>query len=522
MPHYDILIIGSGAGGASFAQALAGTGKSILILERGEHLPVGRENWDPRRVFVDRIYRTDEQWTDKDDKAFTPNTHYWVGGNTSFYGAALMRFKPLDFERVEHFDGISPAWPVTYEDMRPWYEVAERIWEVHGERGIDPTDDPNDPPYPFPALAHDPGMIRLKEHFEDLGWTPSPLPLGIRRNDQDPRDGKCVRCKTCGGFPCRLLAKVDARTAALKPLEAYPNVTLLPGHKVLELKTDASGKKVTEVAASGPDGVVTFTADYVALAAGAANSAALLLKSVSPKHPNGLANSSDQVGRNYMYHSTSAVLSVTLLARFESNFPKTLCVNDFYYGDSQEQFPYPMGQIQMLEYMSGQTLEGQLADVVNPNLIPNSFSDAVAERMVSFLVMSEDLPLPHNRVTLNENGGIKLSYTEGDLTAHKKLVEKLETGLQGFTRERTSLFEGQFIIDQELPLYGTAHQCGTLRMGDDPTSSVVDKWCKAHDLDNLYVVDASVFVSSAAVNPTLTIVANALRVGDHLARQLNG
>jgi choline dehydrogenase-like flavoprotein len=317
------------------------------------------------------------------------------------------------------------------------------------------------------------------------------------------------------------LAKADARTAALKPLEAARNVTLLPGYKVLALKTDASGRKVTEVVASGPDGEVSFSADYVALAAGAANSAALLLKSANPKHPNGLANSSDQVGRNYMYHTTSAVISVAL-SHFDSSFPKTLCVNDFYYGDLEEEFSYPMGQIQMLEYMSGQTLEGQLADIISPNLIPDSFTDALAERMVSFLVISEDLPLPHNRVTLNENGGIKLSYTEGDLTAHKKLVAKLEAGLQGFTRERSSLFENNFTIDQELPLYGTAHQCGTVRMGDDPTSSVVDKWCKAHDLDNLYVVDASVFVSSAAVNPTLTIVANSLRVGDHLARQLLG
>lgn len=521
MDHYDILIIGSGAGGASFAQALAGTGKSILILERGEHIPVGSDNWDPKRVFVDRIYRTDEQWTDKNDKPFTPNTHYWVGGNTSFYGAALMRFKPLDFDQTDHVDGISPAWPITYDDMRPWYEKAERLWEVHGERGIDPTDDPKDPPYPFPALTHDPGMVRLKEHFESLGWTPSPLPLGVRRNDANPRAGKCVRCKTCGGFPCRLLAKVDARTAALEPLKAAPNVTLRPGYKVLALKTDASGKKVTEVVASGPDGEVSFSADHVALAAGAANSAALLLKSASPKHPKGLANSSDQVGRNYMYHTTSAVISVAL-SHFDSSFPKTLCVNDFYFGDTEEDFNFPMGQIQMLEYMSGQTLEGQLAEMINPDLVPDSFMDVLAERMVSFLVMSEDLPRPYNRVTLNDNGGIKLSYTEGDLTAHKRLVEKLETGLEGFTRERTSLFEVNFVLDRELPLYGTAHQCGTLRMGNDPATSVVDEWCKAHDLDNLYVVDASVFVSSAAVNPTLTIVANALRVGARLAEELTG
>jgi choline dehydrogenase-like flavoprotein len=515
MPHYDVIIIGSGAGGATMAQSLAPSGKSILILERGEHLPIEADNWNAKAVFVDKKYRAREHWLDKNGRAFMPNTNYWVGGNTSFYGGALMRFKREDFGAVIHAGGFSPAWPITYNDMKPWYEAAERVWEVHGTRGIDPTDQDDDPPFPFPALTHDPGVERLRLHFEAIGWTPSPLPLAIRRNDSDPALGICIRCMTCGGFPCQILAKVDARTAALAPLRDAANVTLLAGYKVLKLETDDSGRKIVAAFTQGPNGPEIFTADLFVLAAGAANSAALLLASHSDQHPRGLANRSDQVGRNYMFHATSAIISISI-TEFEAPFPKTLCVNDFYLGDPNGDFPYPMGQIQMLEYMSGQTLEGQLADIVPPDFIPNELTDEIASHMVSFLAMSEDLPDPDNRVTLAPDGTIVLSYTFGDLTAHQRLVDKLEAGLYGFVRRHHTLFEPHFEVDELLPLYGTAHQCGTLRMGNDPATSVVDANCKAHDLDNLYVTDSSVFVSSAAVNPTLTIVANAMRVGAHV------
>ncbi len=515
MPHFDIIIIGSGAGGATMAQSLASSGKSILILERGPHLPVEDDNWDPKAVFVDKKYRTNEQWRDKHGALFTPNTNYWVGGNTSFYGGALMRFKREDFGQTLHSGGLSPAWPINYNQMKPWYAAAERAWEVRGTRGIDPTDQDDDPPFPFPALTHDPGVERLRLHFEDIGWTPSPLPLAIRRNDSNPEADLCIRCKTCGGFPCKVLAKVDARTAALSHLDSAENVTILAGHKVLKLETDDSGKVITHALAEGPNGLEIFSADLFVLAAGAANSAALLLASHSDMHPRGLANSSDQVGRNYMFHATSAVISVSV-TEFGSPFPKTLCVNDFYFGDAANGFPYPMGQIQMLEYMTGQTLEGQLADLVPPDFVPDNLSDELASHMVSFLAMSEDLPHPDNRVTLGPDGKIILSYTFGDITGHRLLVNKLEAGLAGFVRRQHTLFEPHFQIDELLPLYGTAHQCGTLRMGHDPETAVVDANCKAHDLDNLYVCDASVFVSSAAVNPTLTIVANAMRIGAHL------
>jgi choline dehydrogenase-like flavoprotein len=213
-----------------------------------------------------------------------------------------------------------------------------------------------------------------------------------------------------------------------------------------------------------------------------------------------------------MFHMTSAVLSLAA-APFDAPFPKTLSVMDFCFGEPDHGFPYPMGQIQLLEYMCGQTLEGEIADHFPPGLFPDAFSNALADRLVSFLAMSEDLPEAENRVTLTPQGQIRLAYTYADTTAHERLVRRLEHALENFTTHRHSLLEHRFQIDSLLPLYGTAHQCGTARFGADARSSVLNTDCRTHEVDNLYVVDSSFFPSSSAVNPTLTIVANALRVG---------
>ncbi|MDI7773849.1 GMC family oxidoreductase [Asticcacaulis sp. EMRT-3] len=518
--HYDIIIVGSGAGGGTLAYALAHTGKKILILERGPVLPVEPQNWDAKAVFIDQRYRTKEQWLDKKDKPFTPNTNYWEGGNTTFYGAALMRMKVRDFEAVEHADGLSPAWPLSYSDYEPWYTKAEKLWLVHGERHIDPNDLPSDPPYPYPPISDDPGVVKLKKHFEGLGWHPSPLPLGINRDEAHPQSSKCIRCTTCGGFPCLLKAKSDARTIVLDPIRDLPNVTILTGHLVQHFETSGDGKTVTSVVTKGADGLLSsFKGDIFALAAGAANSAAVLLRSVSHHHPNGLANGSGLVGRNYMFHTTSAVISI-LAEKFDSTFPKTFAVNDFYFGEPDGSYPYPMGQIQLLEYMNGPTLEGQIADMIPPALVPDFLADDLARHMVAFLTMSEDLPKLENRITLTEDGQIKLSYTANNLESHLRLTKRLEAGLKGFSLRQHTIFEPHFQIDSLLPLYGTAHQCGTIRFGRDPSTSVLDVNCKAHELDNLYVTDTSFFVSASAVNPTLTTVANALRVGEHLIERM--
>ena len=517
--HFDVIIVGSGAGGGTLAQRIAPTGKKILILERGEHLPREVENWDSKAVFIDRRYRTKEHWYDSRGKPFIPNTHYWVGGNTTFYGAALMRLREGDFHEVQHKGGISPEWPIKLEDLAPYYEEAEHLWRVHGARGVDPTEKGDEPPYAYPAVHDDPGIARLRTHLEEQGWKPFSLPLGVNLDQGHPVTSACIKCKTCGGYPCLVKAKSDARTLAVEPLLDLPNITLLTGRKVTKLETDGSGRTVTEVVCDTAQGEERWTGDIVVLAAGAVNTAAILLGSANAAHPTGLANGSDQVGRNYAFHTLTAMVSLTA-APIDTTFPKTLAVNDFYWKDPDGNFDFPMGHIQLLEYMSGKTLEGQVSDWLPPALAPDFIFSSVAERLLSFLVISEDLPMPENRVTLGKDGRINLLYTHNNLEGHERLVNKLHGALDGFVSHAHPLSQHRLELDSLLPLYGTAHQVGTVRFGTDPATSVLDVNCKAHELDNLYVVDSSFFVSAAAVNPTLTIVANAMRVGDHLKERL--
>lgn len=517
--RYDVIIIGSGAGGATIANELAPTGKKILILERGDYLPRHKNNWDPKYVFVDRQYRTADIWYDKKGKAFKPNTHYWVGGNTTFYGAALFRMRPGDFAPQAHPGGVSPGWPISYADLAPYYLKAEQKWHVHGKRGVDPTEPKGEPDYAYPALRHDPTIANLEVHLRKHGWRPSPLPIGVMRDDDRPPLSACVRCSTCGGYPCLVKAKADARTIALDPILTAPNVTLLPKRRVTKLETDPRGTTIRHVVCEGPYGWEDYSADIVVLAAGAVNTAAILLASDNPGHRNGLANGSDQVGRNYMFHTLSAVVSATA-AKVEADFPKTLCVNDFYWGDPNGGFDHPMGHIQLLEHMEGHVLEGQVREEGAPaGVLPASVLSAAADRLLAFLCISEDLPDPDNRVRLHMNR-LHLEYTHNNLEGHRRLVKRLDWALDRFDDGGRKLSRHHFQVTKMLPLYGTAHMCGTTRMGSDPKSSVVDPLCKAHELDNLYIADASVFVTSAAVNPVLTIVANAMRVADGIKARL--
>ena len=516
--RYDVVIIGSGAGGASLAQSLADTGAKILILERGDHLERGPNNWNSNYVFIEHGYRTKEAWYDKAGKAFHPNTHYWVGGNTTFYGAALFRLRPGDFEEQQHVGGVSPAWPVKYAELAPYYLAAEKLWHVHGKRNVDPSEPGGEEDYFYPALKHDPAIASLETHFKSIGWHPSALPVGIMRDDAQPQLEPCIRCGTCGGYPCLVSAKADARTIALEPIMRKPSITLMPNRKAVRIETDASGKSVQRVIVEGPEGEEAYVGDIFVVAAGAVNTAALLLNSRNPGHDNGLANGSDQVGRNYMFHTMSAMVSVTL-NQLHAPFPKTMCVNDFYWRDPEGGFEHPMGHIQLLEHMDGHVLEGQVEEEgVPPLVIPDFLSEAAAERMLAFLCISEDLPSPNNRVRV-EGEKIFLDYTHGDLSAHERLVKKLDHALDRYS-EHPGMLSHHFQVSQMLPLYGTAHMCGTTRFGEDPQTSVLDRNCKAHELDNLYVTDASFFPSAGAVNPTLTIVANAWRVGDHLKQRL--
>ena len=211
---YDIIIIGSGAGGGTLAYHLAPSGKRILLLERGGWLPREPQNWLAESVFVEGRYITPDTWHYSDGSSFQPQVHYYVGGATKLYGAALYRLRREDFGELQHHDGMSPAWPISYEDMEPYYTQAEQLYQVHGVHGEDPTDPPASAPYPFPPVSHEPRIQQLSDDLAAAGLHPFHAPCGIRLNEQNMPYSACVRCDNCDGFPCVVHAKSDAEVIA--------------------------------------------------------------------------------------------------------------------------------------------------------------------------------------------------------------------------------------------------------------------------------------------------------------------
>ncbi len=522
--RYDVIIIGTGAGGGTLAYRLAASGKRILLLERGEYVPREKANWSPRAVAVEGRYHTREVWRDAEGRPLRPHTSYCVGGNTKFYGAALFRLRREDFGELKHWGGLSPAWPIGYEDLEPYYTEAERLYQVHGERGVDPTDPPASAPYPWPAVRHEPRIQALHDDLARLGLRPFHVPLGIRLDERDARTSPCIRCETCDGFPCLLHAKSDAQVMCVDPALGHPNVTLLTSAPVWRLETSPSGREVTRVHVrrDGPDGAMrteTFAADLVVVAAGAINSAALLLRSASARHPAGLANGSGVVGRHYMGHVNSVLLALSRCPN-PTVFQKTLGLNDFYFGSPEWEFP--MGHVSFVGKLDAVALSAGA-----PALAPGWTLELMARHSLDFWLTSEDLPDPANRITVDREGGVVLAYRPNNEEGHRRLTDKLKALLRQQTRCAVhghechqGVFARSLYVGERIPLAGVAHQNGTIRFGHDPATSALDVHCRAHEVDNLYVVDGSFFPSSGAVNPALTIMANALRVGDHLRARL--
>ena len=513
--RFDVIIVGSGAGGGTLARQLAPSGKSILILERGDWLKREAENWDATAVFVQNRYISPETWYDRDGRPFQPQVHYFVGGATKMFGAALYRLRKEDFGELRHHDGISPAWPISYDELEPYYARAERMYHVHGLRGRDPTEPPASGPYPCPPVSNEPRIQQLSDNLTAAGYHPFPAPCAVMLDEQNMAYSTCIRCQTCDGFPCLVHAKSDAETVAVRPALEFPNVTLLRNAKALKLQTNASGTTVTEVVADVAGQREVFRGDIVVVSCGAANSAKLLLMSANDKHPRGLANGSDQVGRNYMFHNSQAVLAVSL----EPNptiFQKTIALNDFYFG--MDGFEYPMGNIQMIGKSLGPMYRGEKP--IETALLPMGLLDNLARHAVDFWLTTEDLPDPENRVTVNQAGDLTLSYTPNNQVARQKLYDKLKSMLGQLGMHPHHLIPRDIYMKTEIPLAGCAHQVGTCRFGADPKTSVLDVNCKAHELDNLYVVDTSFFVSIGAVNPSLTAIANSIRVSEHLLQRL--
>jgi choline dehydrogenase-like flavoprotein len=491
----DIVMVGSGMGGATLAAALAPTGRRIVILERGERLADCAEARDDAAIFARGHFRPNETWFTPEGDAFNPGNYYYVGGNSKFYGAVLIRYRAEDFRPRAHLGGTTPGWPIAYDDLEPWYQAAEELYGVHGDASQDPTEPRHSGTYPFPPVPDEPAIALVRDRLRRAGATPSALPLAV------DADRWLARAATpWDAFPDTTGAKMDAESVGMAKALAHPNVSLVTGARATRLLAEADGR-VAAVEYEEASATRRLSAGLVVLAAGAINSAVLLLRSADAAHPAGLANRSDQVGRNFMNHNCSAVLAVHPLRRNDAVYQKTLLLNDFYLTGGPD--GAPLGNVQLLGKVSGRILAAAGG-------VPRAVAGWLADHAVDFYAMSEDLPDPQSRVTV-AGERIVLDWRRSNWEAHTALVVRLKAVLKraGFPVVLSRPF------DRRTP----SHQCGTARTGTDPATSVVDPFCRTHDHPNLFVVDASFLPTSAAVNPALTIAAQALRTADHIRQR---
>ena len=487
----DIVIIGSGMGGATLAAALAPTGKSIVILERGERLQDSPECRNDDAIFGKGFFRPDESWLDGEGNSFSPGNYYYVGGNSKFYGGVLLRYRAEDFDQMTHVGGVSPAWPISYSDMEPFYQAAEEMYGVRGDPNQDISEPAHSGAYPYPPVEDELAIARMRKRLRKTGVKPSSLPLAVDvdlwlQRGATPWDA----------FPDTNGGKKDAETVGIATALAHENVTLITGAMVTKLV--AEGDQITAVEYEANGAHKALNPVIVVLSAGAVNSAALLLSSANDAFPHGLANSSDMVGRNFMNHNCSALLAVHPFIRNDAVYQKTLQINDFYLKGG----PYglPLGNIQLLGKVSGTILASQ-------SPFPRVLADWIARHSIDWYVMSEDLPDPDSRVTICGDQ-IVLDWKRSNWKTHEALVSKAKKTLRraGYP----------IVVSRPFDRRTPSHQCGTARFGADPRSSVLDIYCRSHDHRNLFVVDASFLPNSAAVNPALTIAAQALRVAEHI------
>ena len=499
---YDVAIIGSGMGGGTLAYALGSSGLRVALLERGEFLPKERENWDAAAVFGKGRYKANETWLDGQGKEFHPAMHYFVGGSTKVYGAALMRLRKEDFSAVQHAEGVSPAWPIQYEDLDPYYTKAEKLYFVHGPDGGDSNGPPRSEPLPFPSLEHEPYILDLKKRLENVGLNPGCLPLGVDRH----AGGRCIRCDTCDGFPCLLDAKADADVCCVRPALRDGKIDLYTGVQIGRLIVNSLGDRVVRAEGTRHDREFSVEASIFVVSCGAINSAALLLRSKCKAHRFGIGNSTNLVGRNYMAHLNSAILAVDLTRRNPTVFQKTMVISDFYFNGGRRH-PFPLGSVQLLGKSKAEMLRTVSAR------LPHWLANRIAQHSVDWWAISEDLPDEENRVSITPDDKIQIFWKPRNVSAHRALLKTVSRVLKrvGY----------QAVFVQRMGIGGNSHQCGTARFGRDPASSVLDTFCRSHEVPNLYVVDSSFFPASAAVNPALTIAAQALRVADHIS-SING
>ena len=491
----DIVIIGSGIGGGTIASGLAGSGARIVILERGEHLPATAHSRDTRAIFRDGHYRPKEMWREAGGQPFNPGNYYYVGGNSKFYGAVLIRYRKEDFAAMEHFGGVSPAWPFAYEELEPWYSKAEQLFRVRGALGEDPTEPFHSAPYPFAPVPDEKPIARARAELKGLGLHPASLPLGVDieawlKDGATPWDA----------FPNTGSGKTDAETGPLAAALADGNIRLETGAHVEHLETSADGTSIAAIHYRQNGEAKKLSPKLVVLSAGAVNSAAILLRSPSPAGK-GLANASDQVGRNFMNHNSSAMLAIDPRRRNDSVYQKTLMLNDYYLSDGKG--GKPLGNVQLLGKIDGNILSA------NVKYVPRFALDFMAGHAVDWYLMCEDLPDPESRIMVDG--------TDIVMQWRRSNMQSLD-GLTKVMRENFRACGYPIVLSRPFDKRTPSHQCGTVRMGDDPATAPLDIWCRSFDHRNLFVVDGGFLPTSAAVNPALTIAAQALRVAEHIRK----
>jgi len=493
--YYDVIIVGTGAGGGTLARKLAPTGKKILLLDRGELIYRESSELVDTEVFKKEQFHAPESWYDNTGEPFSPQTYYAVGGNTKIWSGVLQRMRERDFEQVQHQSGVSPAWPLKYQDFETYYTEAEKLYQVHGKLEDDPTEPPHSEAYPFAEVAHEPMLQRIGDTLSKQGLHPVHLPLGLGKH-----------------------GRTDAEDTGVTPILNSENVTLKTSAHVVCLHTNPSGLEIKAVEAKIGEQSYLFLGDIVVLACGAVNSAALLLRSANEKHPNGIANGSNQVGRNLMKQLLSVVVQLTSTAN-SGSFSRTLGLNDFYWGDKD--FPYPMGHVQNSGGIFQDVIFAEAPPVLSAlsRLMPNFGLRQLATHSIGWWLKTEDLPHPDNRVRY-VGDKLRIDYTANNVEAHDRLVYRWVDVLKSVEQSQPNVFNRTTHPRSDMPTSVVAHQCGTCRLGEDPATSVLDLNCRAHEVHNLYVVDSSFFPSHASVSPGLTVIANALRVGDRLIEQL--
>ena len=492
----DFVIVGSGIGGATLAHALAPTGASIVILERGDFLRDEPATRDLSAIFKRGHFRSSEMWLDGTGRPFSPGNFYYVGGNSKFYGAVMYRYRETDFAARALPEGDTVAWPFDYAELEPWYGEAEALYAVRGQAGADPTDPPRSTPFPHPPIAYEPQIADAAERMRRAGLNPAPLPLSV------DRDRWLARAPTpWDGVPDAHTGKIDAETGPLDRALAHDNVRLLTNARVTGLQASGDGRRIDGVRYRRDGTEHVLAAGRVVLAAGAVNTAILLQRSDHPARSGGLANSSGAVGRYFMNHNTTAMITYDLRRGWDTVHSKAFALNDFYLRD--EATGIALGNVQQLGKVSAPVLAANI-----PVWFPEAALDWFCRRAVDWYAMSEDVPRENSRV-YPKGDRIVMDWRPSNVSAHRLLVKRM--------RRIFRAAGYQVVLTKPFGNKAPSHQCGTVRMGLDPASSPLDPFCRAYDHDNLWVVDASFLPSSAAVNPSLTIAAQALRVGAHLA-----